>query len=368
MRGPLLGKLLLIAGALAVLATAGFTAAAGLAATPAPATASKTCPSGYVLAVIAGQEKCLHAGEYCSAQYESDYERYGFTCVNGHLESSGSPATTYSSTATLTTPTTPTTTAATPNLGRTVLLRRRTRIRGCRLGALPDRHCSPGAYYSGLTQTVICSTSFRTGTVRNVPQSEKYSVEREYGLRARHYGRTLEIDHIVSLELGGSNSIANLYPEEASFRNRAPGYHVKDKLENRLHDMVCSGEISLHSAQQQIAANWEKLYRKVYGVSLTAYHRTKKIPRRWKNCGAVNKQYPHGASAASELMTERPAPPSRISGAARRLYNLAVHTTVASTETGTASPARNTDFQDPSTAATSRSHGARLGSLVPGPR
>lgn len=33
-------------------------------------------------------------------------------------------------------------------------------------------------------------------------------------------GYTLEIDHIVSLELGGSNDIANLYPERAS---PAPG-------------------------------------------------------------------------------------------------------------------------------------------------
>jgi hypothetical protein len=29
----------------------------------------------------------------------------------------------------------------------------------------------------------------------------------------KKYGKTLEIDHIVSLELGGSNDIANLYPE-----------------------------------------------------------------------------------------------------------------------------------------------------------
>jgi hypothetical protein len=78
---------------------------------------------------------------------------------------------------------------------------------------------------------------------------------------ARHYGRTIEIDHIVSLELGGSNSIANLFPEPGS---GAASYHVKDKLENRLHDMVCSGGITLRSAQRQIAANWETLYRTVF--------------------------------------------------------------------------------------------------------
>ena len=150
-------------------------------------------------------------------------------------------------------------------LGRTVLLERPSRTRGCRLAALPDRRCSPGAYYSRLTKAVICSASFHTSSIRNVPQAEKYAVEREYGLPARLYGRTLEIDHIVSLEIGGSNNARNLYPEKANLPNGSPGYHVKDRLENRLHAMVCAGEIGLRSAQRQIASNWEALYRKVYG-------------------------------------------------------------------------------------------------------
>jgi hypothetical protein len=100
--------------------------------------------------------------------------------------------------------------------------------------------------------------------VRNVPQSEKYEVEAEYGMAERLYGRTLEIDHIVSLELGGSNEVANLFPEKANAR---PGYKVKDRLENRLHDLVCSGQMSLRRAQTQIAANWQELYEKVYGAA-----------------------------------------------------------------------------------------------------
>lgn len=146
------------------------------------------------------------------------------------------------------------------SVGTTVLLQPRTRDSQCRLGVLPDRRCSPGAYSTGLTQRVICSPSFRTTTIRNVPQAEKHAVEAAYGLPARSYGSTLEIDHIVSLELGGSNDPANLFPE------RAPGFHAKDKLENRLHDMVCAGQISLEAAQHQIAANWQALYRRVLGT------------------------------------------------------------------------------------------------------
>src|SRR3954468_12527879 len=108
---------------------------------------------------------------------------------------------------------TPTAPAPTPPLvgtisvGSTVRLVAPTRGRGCTLGALPDRRCSPGAYYDGLTTTVLCAGSFHTSAIRNVPESEKHAVEIAYGLLPRPYGSTLEIDHIVSLELGGSNDI-----------------------------------------------------------------------------------------------------------------------------------------------------------------
>jgi hypothetical protein len=153
------------------------------------------------------------------------------------------------------------------DVGSTVLLGKRTKTSSCKLGPNPDRRCSPGAYYSKLTKTVICSAGFRTSSIRNVPQSEKYAVESEYRMAQKLYGRTLEIDHIVSLELGGSNDIANLFPERA---RPAPGYKVKDRLENKLHGLVCSGQKSLRSAQREIATNWQKLYRKVYGVAPTS--------------------------------------------------------------------------------------------------
>jgi hypothetical protein len=33
---------------------------------------------------------------------------------------------------------------------------------------------------------------------------------------------------------------------------------------------VCTGTINLRSAQQQIASNWELLYKKLFGVAPTA--------------------------------------------------------------------------------------------------
>ena len=68
----------------------------------------------------------------------------------------------------------------------------------------------------------------------------------------------------VSLELGGSNDIANLFPEKA---NANPGYRVKDKLENKLHEFVCDGERQLRATQRKIASDWQALYKSVFGVA-----------------------------------------------------------------------------------------------------
>ena len=46
-----------------------------------------------------------------------------------------------------------------------------------------------------------------------------------------------------------------------------PGYRIKDKLENKLHDLVCSGAMTLRSVRVRIASDWQKLYKQVYGVA-----------------------------------------------------------------------------------------------------
>jgi hypothetical protein len=64
-----------------------------------------------------------------------------------------------------------------------------------------------------------------------------------------------EEDHFISLELGGSpKDPKNLWPEPH------PSYNEKDKVENYLNSKVCSGELSLAQAQQEIVKNWYSLY------------------------------------------------------------------------------------------------------------
>jgi hypothetical protein len=120
---------------------------------------------------------------------------------------------------------------------------------------LSDPACTPGAIFSGATRGQVCTSGY-SSQVRNVPQSEKDQVYAEYGI-ASHSPGQYEVDHLVSLELGGSNDIANLWPEPAEPR---PGFHEKDQVENYLHAQVCSGAMSMQEAQIEIATNWRQVY------------------------------------------------------------------------------------------------------------
>lgn len=105
----------------------------------------------------------------------------------------------------------------------------------------PDPNCTPGALLN-VTVAQICTPGYAS-KVRNVPQAKKQQVLRAYGLKSNPG----EIDHLISLELGGSNDLTNLWPQT--------NYKDKDKLENLLHRQVCEGKLSLPKAQALIKGN-----------------------------------------------------------------------------------------------------------------
>jgi len=132
----------------------------------------------------------------------------------------------------------------------------RTKTTGCvSVNAMPDSACTPGAIFPDATKDKICVPGY-SSKVRNVPDSVKNNAYAEYGVVSHTTGQ-YEVDHLISLELGGSNDIANLWPEPADPR---PGFHEKDKVENYLHDQVCSGNMSLQDAQSKIANDWFSVY------------------------------------------------------------------------------------------------------------
>jgi hypothetical protein len=133
----------------------------------------------------------------------------------------------------------------------------RTKTSGCKVqGVFPDPACTPGDLIKPLVSKEDICVSGYASSVRNVTDSVKNAVYAEYGITSRSPGE-YEVDHYVSLELGGSNDISNLFPEAA---NPKPGCHEKDRVENYLHDQVCKGAITLEDAQIKIATNWLEVY------------------------------------------------------------------------------------------------------------
>jgi hypothetical protein len=134
-------------------------------------------------------------------------------------------------------------------------------------GTLPDPGCTPGAVDPHVTQatisTTICRQGGYTSTVRppaSVTGAEKKSALRAYNDTGPSSG--YELDHLVSLELGGSpNSPRNLWPEPGAAPN------PKDKVETALHDLVCANRMTLVDAQNMIAADWVSAYRQVLGTA-----------------------------------------------------------------------------------------------------
>jgi hypothetical protein len=122
---------------------------------------------------------------------------------------------------------------------------------------LPDANMTPGDAFDVATQDICVHGYARK--VRDVPAEMKRQVYREYGIISHGPG-DYEIDHLIPLELGGSNSIKNLWPE--SHRTSPWNAQVKDRLEDKLHELVCSGQLDLKTAQQAIASNWIEAYKK----------------------------------------------------------------------------------------------------------
>ncbi|HEY0791404.1 MAG TPA: HNH endonuclease signature motif containing protein [Chthoniobacterales bacterium] len=124
----------------------------------------------------------------------------------------------------------------------------------------PDPQLTPGdAFDVGVAD--LCIPGY-TKSVRNVPAELKRQVYAEYGVTSPGVG-SYEVDHVIPLKLGGSNSIKNLWPES---KLTSPwNAFVKDRLENRLHELVCSGRLDLKTAQRVIASNWIGAYKRYVG-------------------------------------------------------------------------------------------------------
>lgn len=119
----------------------------------------------------------------------------------------------------------------------------------------PDTSLTPGVWRRDITDVCVIHWGLDR---RHVTDAMRHQVFSRYGLPwGRH--KEFELDHLIARELGGADDILNLWPQSWTGPYNA---HMKDRLENQLHREVCSGLLLLSRAQQEIASDWIKAYKK----------------------------------------------------------------------------------------------------------
>jgi len=123
----------------------------------------------------------------------------------------------------------------------------------------PDGSLTPGAARQ-VTMSEVCANP-REEVIGEVSVSLRQEVFEKYGIvnaRPDDY----EVDYLISPGLGGSEDVRNLWPQP--YHARVWNAHVKDALEERLHELVCSGQVDLSTAQHDIATDWIAAYKKYF--------------------------------------------------------------------------------------------------------
>ena len=127
--------------------------------------------------------------------------------------------------------------------------------------AMPRSSLTPGEAASASSADVCAA---RSPTERTVPVSLKQIVFAEYGM-SNARPEDFEVDYLITPDLGGATTIRNLWPEP--YHRTIWNARVKDKLETRLKDLVCSGKLDLATAQHDISADWIAAYKKYVGTA-----------------------------------------------------------------------------------------------------
>lgn len=131
--------------------------------------------------------------------------------------------------------------------------------------AIASRQFTPEMLNPDITQANIQDSICRKGFTKLIrpavvyTNGVKFKLMREAGISEADADK-YELDHIVPLAVGGHpRKLANLMlqPYEGAL-----GARQKDRLELKLHDMVCAGELDLAIAQREIGSDWVVAYTK----------------------------------------------------------------------------------------------------------
>ena len=130
--------------------------------------------------------------------------------------------------------------------------------------AVPDPNCTPGAYNPTVTVDILKDPNFKTDCLRNKATTlqEKVQTYAWYGIvhPADNTGanQVCELDHFVPLELGGADTLDNIWPQcgppDAALDDRY--FKQKDLVEIFLAAMVKADKVDLYQARKCIASDW----------------------------------------------------------------------------------------------------------------
>ena len=124
--------------------------------------------------------------------------------------------------------------------------------------SFPEPSLTPGVAAAMNREQICRSTPPKN---RIVPASLQRRVFEEYGISGAE-PRAYEVDYLITPALGGADDIRNLWPQ--SYSSAVWNARVKDALEDRLHDLVCRGDLELAAAQQEISTDWIAAYEKYF--------------------------------------------------------------------------------------------------------
>jgi hypothetical protein len=124
---------------------------------------------------------------------------------------------------------------------------------------LPNSRLTPGEALK-VNKDDLCGSGYKPSD-RSVPMSLKRTVFDRYLIKAGD-PTPYNVDHLIPVSLGGTNSIKNLWPQPLTGEW---SYLKKNKLEQRLYKLVCRGELAPEMAQEEISTDWVSAYKKHLG-------------------------------------------------------------------------------------------------------
>jgi hypothetical protein len=125
--------------------------------------------------------------------------------------------------------------------------------------ARPNPRLTPGAVAS-TDLTVLCRQSRHAPRISQanplLSVSEQDAIYKSYRVAPNRIKR-YSLDFLVPLQLGGAVTPANVWPISLT---RGMGFVEKQRLNVRMHILVCHGEMPLAEAQKRMAEDWVALW------------------------------------------------------------------------------------------------------------